>query len=274
MSMSRAYVQNVHQRRIQDTSVRQQPRKQTHSQIYFYLMSVGFSTPGVVGESTTGYTKQVNFDALIRAAWSDLAGAGVRLSQTDSDWAYSVPQVSIRSAFGNSNEVLPYLWWQRPLFLDAQTSIKGDWINTAAESAGNAVFYSEKLAMYDQQGNEIAPGDKQIIVSESQPYWLKLDLSTTNPVSDQAHNDLLIWAASTNIETSAITIRVFNEATNYAWMSQPVPVRGIAGIDGQVQPIFRFHQPYLLPANVRLRAETNTAVPGGYLNFICERILS
>jgi hypothetical protein len=82
----------------------------------------------------------------------------------------------------------------------------------------------------------------------------------------------LIWGATTNAAV-AIIGRIFNETTNFAWSSQQIPLRAMAGVDGQVQPISRFHRPYLLPANVKLRCEINTAVNGNYIAFYAERIL-
>jgi hypothetical protein len=255
-----------------DSRYQQQKRTVTHSQIFWFKMSVGFNS--VVGENVTAFTEPEGFDAICRGAWTDLQGARILLSQTDSDWQFSSTPISLRSIFGNSNEVLPLKWWGSPVYLNARSTLKGDWINTAAEAAGTVCIYSEKTPMLDMRGTELSPGDKQIIVSNSQMYQLRLDLSKTESTTDPVNNDLLIWGASTNIETSATIGRIFNETTNYAWSSQQIPIRAMAGVDGQVQPIMRYHKPYLLPANVKLRGEINAAVPGGYMQFICERLLS
>lgn len=243
----------------------QQPRIVTHSQIFWLNQNVAFT--GVANELTSGLTEPEGFDCIVRMAWSDITLGRVRFKETETDREWSSPQIPIRSIAGNSTEVAPLLFLPQPVLLQARASIQGNWINSGAEAAGRVCFYSEIV------GNERHVGDGKIRVTKSMAFWLMCDLSQTTAVTAPINSDLLIWGATTNT-ANAIIGRVFNETTNFAWSSQQIPIRAMAGVDGQVQPIARYHHPYLLPANVQMRTEVNTAVTGNYLAFLCERILA
>lgn len=244
----------------------QTPRTQRHSQIFWLKMGVGFT--GVAAELVTSATEPEGFDCLVSGAWSDETMARVRITETESDRTWSTPQIPVRSIMGNSTEVNPLLHIAPPILLEARNTLKGDWINSAAEPAGTACFHTKKVGL-DPNGN---PYDGAIRISRSQGFWLLLDLSKTTSSTDPVNSDVLIYGASTNCG-NAIEGRITNESSNYSWSSLNIPLRSMAGVDGQVQPIMRFHYPYLLPNNVKLRADINTAVAGNYIALLCERIL-
>lgn len=242
----------------------QQPRTVTHSQIFWLNMSVPFTS--VLGELQTALTNGEGFDCIVRSAWSDLTQARVQMKETRSDRQWSAAKIPIRSISGNSTQVQPLVPLPQPVFLEARGQLQGAWINSGAESAGRVDFYSEIV------GNERHVGDGRIRVTKSQAFFLLCDLSTVSSVTAPANSDILVWGCSTNC-SNVILGRVTNETTNFSWSSQPVPIRAMAGVDGQVQPRMLFHHPYLLPANVQLRVDINTAVAGNYMTFLCERIL-
>jgi hypothetical protein len=259
--------QRPNQRWDRQISWAQRPRVVTHSQIFWLNMSVAFT--GVAAELASAFTEPEGFDTIVRAAWSDLTSARVRVNESESDRWWSSVQIPVRSIAGNSTEVQPLLPLPQPVYLEARGVLQGDWINSGAENAGRVCFYTEKTGN-DPSGR---PYDQHIEVSNSYGFWLLLDLGQTTSTTDPVNSDVLIWGASTNVETSAIIGRIFNETTNYAWSSQQIPILAMAGQDGQPQPIMRFHRPYKLPNNVQLRAEINTAVTGNYMSLLCERIL-
>lgn len=247
-------------------SWQQTPRNERHAQIFWLKMVVGFN--GVQSELVTSATEPEGFDCLVSGAWTDEINARVRITETESDRAWSTPQIPVRSIMGNSTEVQPLLHIAPPILLEARNTLKGDWINAAAEPAGTACFHSRKVGL-DPNGN---PYDGAIRITRSQAFWLLLDLSATTSSTDPVNSDVLIWGASTNCG-DAIQGRITNESSNYSWSSLNIPIRAMAGVDGQVQPIMRYHNPYLLPNNVKLRADINTAVAGNYISLLCERIL-
>lgn len=242
----------------------QERRTVTHSQIFWLNMNVPFTS--VASELQSGLTQGEGFDCLVRAAWTDLTGARVRFKETQTDREWSSPQIPIRSIAGNSTEVTPLLPLPQPVFLEARAQIQGAWINSATEAAGRVCFYAEIVE------NERHVGDGKILITKSQAFWLLCDLSQVTSVTAPVNSDVLIWGATTNA-ANVILGRITNETTNYSWSSQQIPMRAMAGVDGQVQPIMRYHRPYLLPANVQLRADVNTAVTGNYIAFLCERAL-
>ncbi len=236
------------------------PRTVVHSQVFWLNMTVPFTS--VVNETPTAFTEPEGFDSIIRASWTDLRFARVRFTESRTDRAWSVPLVRIRSIAGASDQVQPLVSLPDPVYLEQRGQIKGEWLNTGAEAAGRVCWYSELAGM-----------DGQVAIKAAMGYWLECDLSAVNSTTNAINEDLLIWGATTNVPVTILG-RIFNETTNFAWSAQQIPIRAMAGVDGQVQPIMRFHKPYLLPANVKLRVETNTAVPGGYIDFWTERILA
>ena len=243
----------------------QKPRDVVHSQIFWFNMAIPFTS--VASELISAYTEPEGFDSVVRGAWTDATQARVRTIESRSEREWSSVFIPVRAQFGNSNEVAPLFYWGTPVLLEARDQLRGDWVNSNSEPARTACFYAEIV------GNDRHVGDQQIHVRRSQSFWLMFDLSSTTATTSPVNSDCLIWGAVTNAETSAITGRIFNESTNYAWSSQAIPLHAMAGVDGQVQPVMRYHRPYLVPANVKMRAEINTAVTGQYLAFLCERIL-
>lgn len=247
-------------------SWQQKPRTVVHSQIFWLNMNVGFV--GVAGEVVTSATEPEGFDCLVTAAWSDLTQARVQITEGESDRQWSSLQIPVRSIAGNSNQVKPLLPLVQPVLLEAKATIKGDWINSGTEPAGRACFYTKKVGL-DPSGH---PYDGAIKVTRSMFFDLLLDLSQTRSTTDPVNSDTLIWGASTNV-ADAIVGRITNQSSNYSWSSLDIPIRAMAGVDGQVEPIMYYHHPYLLPNNVKLQADTSVAVPGGFVCLRCERIL-
>lgn len=243
----------------------QKPRDARHSQIFWLNQSVTFN--GVAGELTTALTHPEGFDCVVRGAWSDLTQARVQLLSGESDRNWSAPQIPIRAIAGNSQQAQPLVWLAQPILLQARATIQGNWLNSGAELSGRLCFYTEIL------GDDRRTGDGLIRVTESYAFWLLCDLSKVSSTTAAVNSDMLIWGATTNA-ADAIIGRVTDETTNYSWSSEQIPIRAMAGVDGQVQPVMRYRQPYLLPANVQLRVDVNTAVAGNYMAFLCERILS
>lgn len=244
----------------------QQPRNVTYSEIFWLNMSVPF-TP-VASEVLTAFTESEGFDCLVKGAWTDLTGARVRMVEDQTDRAWSSAQVPIRGIAGASNQVSPLVPLPQPVFLESRAQLRGDWINTINEVAGRVCFYTEK----QRDPRNPQGGDGRVRVTRSMFFNLFIDLGQTSGSTDPVNSDCLIWGASTNCANSIIG-RIFNETTNYAWSSVQIPIRAMAGEAGQVQPIMRYPKPYLLPNNVKLRAEINTAVTGNYIQFLVERIL-
>lgn len=241
------------------TRFHQRPRTVTHSQIFWLNMNAGFT--GVANETPTSFTEPEGFDSIVRASWTDLLIARVQFTESRTDRNWSTPKIPVRAICGSSLQAQPLVPLPDPVYLEARGQITGNWINSGAETSGRVCFYSE-----------LAGTDGQIRVNEARTFMLMCNLNATSSTTDPINNDLLIWGATTNAAL-AIIGRIFNETTNYAWSSQQIPLRAMAGVDGQVQPIMRYHRPYLLPANVKLRAEINTAVAGNYIAFLCEQIL-
>lgn len=252
------------------SSYRQKKRTVTHSKIFWHKMAVSFT--GVAGEPFTGFTKDQGFDCLIKGAWSDLSLAKAQVKPTETDINWSTSQIPLRAWLGNSNQVNPIVYWYPPWILQARAVIQANFTNTFAEPAGTVCFYSEKQEMRDQAGHVISIGDTPYTVTKSQTYWLFMDLSKTPAVTDSVNNDVLIKGATCNVENSAVIGRIFNETTNEAWSSEQIPLRAMAGVDGQVQPILRYGNPYLLPRSVRLRAEISATATNQYIAFLCERV--
>jgi len=229
-------------------------------------MEIGFTA--TAAEVITAYTNGVGFDAVVRGAWSNLSGARVLLTDNTYNEDWSTQYIAVRSLFGNSNQVNPLYWFPNPVYLGGQATLKGNWLNQAVESAGAACFYSEIV------GGSYYAGDRQIEVNTAHPFRLQCDLSQPTTTTDPIAFDVLIWGATTNIETSAVRGRITNESTNYSWSAQNIPWHAMAGVGGQVQPVMRYHRPYLLPANVKLRTQTDTPIAGSYIAFDCEKIIS
>lgn len=248
----------------QAASVYQVPRTVKHSEIFWLNMDVNFAAPAVANELRTAYSDPEGFSVIVRGAWSNLATARVRFIEDGSRRECSVEQNPILGQAGNSDKTLPIYWWEQPVVLPAQALLRGDFINTGSETGGRVNFMGEIIGR-----------DRDIRVSRS--YWFRLlvDLGNASLIgrTTQLDSDVLIWGASTN---AAVTIlgRIIDNATNYAWMSEQIPVRAFAGLSTAVQPVIRYHRPYLLRALSQLRVEFSSAVTGNYIEFICERLIS
>lgn len=242
----------------------QQPRIVTHSQIFWYRMPIPFTS--VAAELISAYSESQGFDSIVRGAWSDATNARVQIVENRTGREWSTDFVGVRSIFGNSTEVQPLLYWGTPVLVENQDTLRGDFINSNSEPARTACLYAEII------GNDRHVGDGRIRVTRSQSFWLRFDLSAVRASTSPVNSDLLIWGATTNAPVTTLGT-ITNQSTNFSWSSQAIPLRAMAGVDGQVQNVMRYHRPYLLPANVKMRCDINTAGAGVYLDFLCERIL-
>jgi hypothetical protein len=229
-------------------------------------MAIPFTS--VANEVVTSATTPEGFDCLALASWTDVTRARVRLSETESDRGWSSLQVPVRAIMGSSVQVQPLLHLPQPVFLEARATIKGDWINTGTEPASTACFHAIKVGLDPSRH----PYDGQVEIRRSYGFWLLVDLGALIGTTDPVNNDVLIWGATTNAEPNILG-RITNSSSNYSWSDANIPLRAMAGVDGQVQPIMRYHRPYLLPNNVKLRVDVSAAVTGNYIAFLCERIL-
>jgi len=275
MSTPRAVVAQRPNRRWADKQVgwHQKPRAVTHSKIFWLTMAVPFNS--VANEVQTAATEAEGFDMLVKAGWTDLTQAAARIYEGESDrhWAFTADFIPVRAMLGNSSEVHPLMPFPQPTLLQSRAQIYGDWNNVGAEPAGTATFHGIKVGE-DANGN---PYDGRIMVTESMSFWLKLDLGTAGgqPSTAQINNDVLIWGATTNIETSTQTlIQIFDDTSGYPWSNGQIAVQSFAGVDGQPQPLMRYTAPYLVPNNVKIRGNVSTPITGGYIAFYCEKILA
>ncbi len=244
--------------------VMQRQRDVIHSQIFWFRMPVPFTS--TAAELISAFTEPEGFDSIVRGGWTDSTSSRVQIVESRTERQWSSVYVPVRSIFGNSNEVAPLFYWGTPVLLEARDQVRGDFINSNSEPAKTACLYAEII------GNEKHVGDGKITVKRSQSFWLNFDLAATTATTQPVNDDVLIWGAITNAPVTTIG-KISNESTNFAWSSQNIPLRAMAGVDGQVQQIIRYHRPYLVPANVKMRCEINTAIAGQYFTFICERIL-
>src|SRR5882672_728525 len=83
----------------------QQKRTVTHSQNFWLNMTVNFTS--VANETPTAATEPEGFDSIVRASWTDLRIARVRLTESRTDRSWSVPLIPIRSIAGSSDQVQP-----------------------------------------------------------------------------------------------------------------------------------------------------------------------
>jgi hypothetical protein len=183
--------------------------------------------------------------------------------------ALSTKEVPIQSIAGRSALVRPMLYWRKPYLLDANTTLKGEFINDNSEAAGRLVYLCERPNLY-----------KEIEVRETVGYELLIDLGLTGGAtqtgsakSQQVGYDLLIYGAYST--STGMTVRFSDTSRNQAWSAQQLPIGAFAGIHGQIQPIMPYPTPYFLPRNSSILAEwTNAGAESGeFVTFICERII-
>lgn len=240
------------------------------TQYYWLPMPVPFTA--TAGEQKQAASQPQQFPLLIKGAWSDLTEVRARFVGTATGIPLSTQQVPLLTEVGNSDLAHPLLYWRKPYFLQANSSLSADFTNDGGEEAGTVVFYCERPNL-----------DQIVPVKETMPYNLLLDLgldgvanSTGNATTQQIEYDLLIYGAlSTSL---SMKVRFVDSQQNIAWSQSKLPIGAFAGIQDpgvNVQPIIYFSTPYYLPRNASIMAEwENTgSEDGGFVSFICERIL-
>ena len=245
------------------------PRQVTAVDLFWLDMDVEFTSTS--GEQKQGGTNVENFPNLIRGAWSDLSAARVRFRDSSSGLPLSTVPAPLLTLAGNSDKVHPMLYWRRPLYLPAQSSLLGDFTNDGAEPAGQVVFLCER------PGAEI-----EVPVFETRQYVAVIDLALSGGATGtgvkfttQIDFDLLIYGAYSTSAGALIRLQDTQRRNN--WSATQLPVGAFCGVnDGSnVQPIMYYPRPYLLRRNSTLMAEWTNAgnETGKYLAFVCERIL-
>lgn len=257
------------QRPRQETAPVSKPRDVTCVLPFFLNMQIPFTSQA--GENIPTATKGENFDLNVRGAWTDLVDVRARLGSTQNGSQWSTQQVPLLSIAGASDLVHPMLYWRKPFTLGANHIIQGDFTNDGGEAAGNLSFYAERTE------NEVI-----VSVKRSETYWLLINLGLSGgatgvgtPQSAALEYPLLVYGLLSTAE--AFDVRLMDTSNNYAWSSDQLPIGAFAGLraSGIVQPIMYYPKPYYLRPNATIRAEwTNSgAETGGYLAFICEKVL-
>ena len=241
---------------------------------WFWLnMSVPFT--GAQGEQAPGNTQPQNFPLLIRGAWTTFVGARVTFKKGSTGDTLSDESTKLRTFAGNSELVHPMRYWTKPYFLQPNTFFQGFFINDQGEDAGRVVFHTERI-------------DKEEVVSveDSDEFRLSISLgydgnNTPQPTqkTSPVGFPVLIWGISATVQNA--TVRFIDTQTNSAWSEDFLPMAAFAGFDsegagGEVEPVMMFPTPYYLAPNTAIKVETATnpdLAEGGFVTFICERIL-
>jgi len=232
-------------------------------------MEVPFTS--TAGEQQQGATKGNNFDLRVRGAWTNLTDIRAQFQSTQNGDTWSTQQVPLLSIAGATDLVQPMFYWRRSFNLEANNIITGSFTNDGAEAAGNVVFFGERK-----------DNDLIVTVKRVETYWLLIDLGLTGGAtgvgikqSAPIEFPLLVYGLlSTAIDMEVLLMDTSN---NYGWSSQRLPVGAFAGIrdTGNVQPIMFYPRPYYLRPNATIQADWLNvgAETGGFLSFICEKVL-
>lgn len=239
------------------------------TQYYFLDMAVPFTS--AQGQAINASTESKNFPLLVKGAWANTQSSLVRLYNNATGESLSTNQVPIHGWAGYSAGAYPMLRWLRPFYLQPDNTLSADFINAGAEPASHVVFYSERPDY-----------DRVVKVNDSIDYRLLLSLnldgvlnSQSEQVTQQIDFDVLIWGALATVQNALV--RFSDTRTNSAWSKNRLPVGAFAGIDNgsNVTPFMMYPTPYLLARNTSIQVETQNAgsETGGYVEFLCERIL-
>lgn len=262
--MSRSYRGTLNQR-LDYTPVPQQPATHQCARLFWLPMTVGFTTPPVANEVIAGYTKEQDFDLILRAAWSDLTGATVQFKSLGPDLPWSYPlRVPIQTWTGATAKAVPMRYWRRPNLVRSLEIVQGDFQNVGSEEPGDVIFFGEVFG-----------ADLPYTVRQSQAFALFCDLGgTVQPTTNAIPYDFLVQGAITNVDDTSITAKVVDDRNGWPWSNEQIPLTAMAGLDTSTQPIIWYHKPYLLRANNKLRVDINTQVDGNFITFIGEKVLA
>jgi hypothetical protein len=229
---------------------------------FWINMAVPFTT--TANEQVTVYSKPLDFDNWLVAAWTQILGARVKFTLTTTGDQYSTEQVPLLSVAGTTTKVYPQKYWKPPSLLGSQSVIRGDFLNVDGVDPGNVVW------MAVRRGSEQA-----LEVKLSAYYVLMLDISNAALVAYTLPQDfpMLIKGMITNAPNS-ILVQFSDDRTNYSWSSEPLPVGAFAGHEDEVQPIVELPRPYFLPDRARIRCSYSAATSNNYIALICERLIN
>lgn len=243
----------------------QQPAVHHCGRIFWLPMPVDFSTgPVIANEVIAGYTKEQDFDLILRGAWSDLTAAFVQFKTLGPDQTWSHPlRVNIQTWTGDTAKVWPMRYWRRPQLLRALEVINGDFQNVGSEEPGDVIFHGEVFG-----------ADLDYNVTRSMAFSLFCDLGgTVQPTTTAIPYDFLVQGAITNVEDTSILAKIIDDRNGWPWSNEQIPLTAMAGLETAIQPVMWFGKPYLLRANNKLRVDITTQTDGNYIEFIGEMVL-
>jgi len=247
------------------------PRTLKGTQFWFLLQEVAFS--GVSGQTVVSGTLEQSFPMEIWQGWTDLTGARVQYTQSNTGDFLSQFPVTLLNFAGNSDKVYPHLPWRKPLILPGRSQLRGTFINDGAEQAGNVVFWARRPDVtFDIQ-----------ITGETREFRLLLDLgldgvadSTGHVETQSIEYDLLIWGMTTTVDIAGgLTANFKDTSQNVQWSSDQLPIGAFSGFQSEIQPVVWYPIPWYLPRNSTIRCDfTNVGAESGqFITLLCERLL-
>lgn len=247
------------------------PRKLTGTQFWFLQQEVPFTS--TLGETIQAGTFEQSFPMEIWMGWTDLTGARVQYTQSNTGDFLSQFPVTLLDFAGNSDKAFPHLLWRKPLMLPARSQLRGSFINDGAEAAGNVVFWCRRPDVtFDVE-----------IIGETREFRLLLDLGLDGIADSQGHVetqsiefDLLIWGMTTTVAIDGgLTANFKDTSQNVQWAADQMPIGAFSGFQTEIQPIIWYPIPWYLPRNSTIRCDfTNVgAETGQFITLLCERLL-
>lgn len=243
------------------------PRTLKGTQFWFLNQDVPFTS--VTGQTVQTGTFEQSFPMEVWQGWTDLTGARVQFTQSNTGDFLSQFPVSLIDFAGNTAKVFPHLLWRKPLMLPARSQLRGNFINDGAEAAGHVVFWCRRPDVTFDIGIE----------GETREFRLLLDLGLDSAVptghveTQSIEYDLLIWGMTST--TSTITANFKDTSQNVQWAADQLPIGAFAGIQSQIQPIVWYPIPWYLPRNSTIRCDfaNLAAETGKFITLLCERLL-
>lgn len=247
------------------------PRTLRGTQFWFLQQQIAFTS--TAGQTVVSGTLEQSFPMEIWQGWTDLTGARVQYTQSNTGDFLSQFPTTLLDYAGNSTKVFPHVLWRKPLLLPARSQLRGTFINDAAEAAGNVVFWSRRPDVtFDID-----------ILGETREFRLLLDLGLDGVASSTGHQetqsiefDLLIWGMTTTVsKTGGFTANFKDTSQNVQWAADQLPIGAFSGFQSEIQPIVWYPIPWYLPRNSVIRCDfTNVgAETGQFITLICERLL-
>lgn len=128
---------------------------------YILLLDLGL-TGGATTRGTV-QTQAIDYDLLIYGALSTSASATVLFTDTGSNNAWSSVGLPIGAFAGirASGNVQPIVYYSKPYFLAANTTIQCDWLNVGSESGKYIAFVCERIV----NGGEVRSENQPPVIS-------------------------------------------------------------------------------------------------------------